>query len=127
MKIIVQSVLFMTPDNLRKAFDIKRACRPICWSPISPSNSTWGTSAATESTTTKSIAPERTSVSAISNPCSPLSGCERISSSILTPKFLAYTGSIACSASIKAAVPPCFWTSAIACNVRVVFPLDSGP
>ena len=89
MKIIVQSVLFITPESLRKALDINLACNPICWSAISPSNSTWGTSAATESTTTKSIAPERTSVSAISKPCSPLSGCERINSSILTPRFLA--------------------------------------
>ena len=34
---------------------------------------------------------------------------------------------MACSASINAAVPPCFCTSAIACNVSVVLPLDSGP
>jgi hypothetical protein len=41
---------------LRSACDIKRACRPICASPISPSISAFGTSAATESTTTTSDA-----------------------------------------------------------------------
>ena len=60
---------------------MSRACRPICGSPISPSISAFGTSAATESITTTSTAPERTSMSAISSACSPLSGCE-ISSSL---------------------------------------------
>ena len=45
--------------------------------------------AATESTTTMSTLPERTSVSVISRPCSPVSGCEIRSSSISTPSFLA--------------------------------------
>ena len=48
-----------------------------------------GTSAATESTTSTSIAFDRTSVSTISSACSPVSGCETISSSMLTPSFLA--------------------------------------
>jgi len=48
--------------------------RPICISPISPSISALGVSAATESTTTMSTAPERTSMSVISRACSPLSG-----------------------------------------------------
>ena len=43
-----------TPVSLRSACDISRACRPICASPISPSISAFGTSAATESTTTTS-------------------------------------------------------------------------
>ena len=47
--------------------------------------------------------------------------------SISTPSEEAYTESNACSASINAAIPPCFWTSAIACIVNVVFPEDSGP
>ncbi len=48
-------------------------------------------------------------------------------SSSLTPIFLAYSGSIACSASIKAQIPPIFCASATACRDRVVFPDDSGP
>ena len=28
---------------------------------------------------------------------------------------------------MKAAIPPAFWASAMACSVRVVFPDDSGP
>ena len=44
-----------------------------------------------------------------------------------TPKFLAYTGSRACSASINAALPPVFWTSAMAWRAKVVLPEDSGP
>ena len=38
-----------------------------------------------------------------------------------------YSGSKACSASMSAAVPPLFWTSAMACSANVVFPLLSGP
>ena len=41
------------------------------------------------STTSTSIAPERTSVSAISSACSPASGCEISSSSMLTPSLRA--------------------------------------
>src|SRR5205085_2226222 len=63
----------MAPDSLRSACDIRRACRPMWLSPISPSISARGTSAATESTTTTSIAPERTRASAISSACSPVS------------------------------------------------------
>ena len=44
-----------------------------------------------------------------------------------TPNFLAYTGSNACSASMKAASPPIFCASAITCNASVVLPDDSGP
>ena len=44
-----------------------------------------------------------------------------------TPSFLAYSGSSACSASMKAAMPPFFCAFAIACSVRVVLPDDSGP
>ena len=94
---------------------------------MSPSISCLGTKAATESITMISIAPERTMVSAISNAWSPLSGCEIYNSSISTPMFFAYTGSSACSASIKPAIPPRFCTSAIICKVTVVLPLDSGP
>src|ERR1017187_8265638 len=36
--------------SLRKAWLMRRACRPMCESPISPSISALGTSAATEST-----------------------------------------------------------------------------
>ena len=48
-----------TPVSLRSACDMRRACRPICASPISPSISALGTSAATESTTTTSTLLER--------------------------------------------------------------------
>ena len=75
---------------------------------MSPSISAFGTKAATESTTTISIAPERTIVSVISNACSPLSGCDMYKLSTSTPIFLAYTGSNACSASINPAIPPLF-------------------
>ena len=73
---------------------------------MSPSISAFGTRAATESITIISTAPLRTSASAISKPCSPVSGCDNSNSSMLTPNFCAYTGSIACSASMNAACPP---------------------
>ena len=76
MKMTMQFVLAMTPASLRSAWLIRRACRPTKLSPISPSISARGTSAATESTTTTSIAPERTSASVISSACSPVSGWE---------------------------------------------------
>ena len=103
----------MLPVSLRSACDISRACRPMCWSPISPSISAFGVSAATESTTMMSTAPERTSMSVISSACSPVSGCEIRRSSTLTPTLRAYSGSSACSASTNAAVPPTFCSSAI--------------
>src|SRR5690554_7358776 len=78
MKNTVQFVLLMVEVNFLKACDINRACKPILESPISPSISLFGVSAATESTTTISIAPERIRFSAISSACSPLSGCEII-------------------------------------------------
>ena len=127
IKTTVDFVLDITPESFLIACDISLACKPIVASPIAPSISVFGTSAATESTITKSTAPLLTSASAISRPCSPLSGWDTISLSISTPKFLAYWGSKACSASIKAAVPPLFWHSAMICNVSVVLPLDSGP
>src|SRR5205807_4232068 len=61
--------------SFRRACDISRACRPICGSPISPSSSAFGTSAATESTTTTSTPPERIRVrseehtSELQSPC----------------------------------------------------------
>ncbi len=106
---------------------MSRACRPICGSPISPSISALGISAATESITTTSTELERTSMSAISSACSPLSGCEISSSSTLTPSLAAYCGSSAFSASMKAAVPPSFCICAITDSVSVVLPDDSGP
>lgn len=42
-------------------------------------------------------------------------------------RAFAYDWSNACSASMNTAVPPPFWTSAIACSASVVLPLDSGP
>ena len=89
MKITIAFDLEIEPVSLRIAWLIRRACRPGRASPISPSSSALGVSAATESTTSTSIAPDRTSVSAISSACSPESGCEISSSSTFTPSFLA--------------------------------------
>ena len=47
------------PVSLRIACDIIRACTPTVWSPICPSSSARGVSAATESTAITSTAPER--------------------------------------------------------------------
>ena len=76
MKMAMALVLRMTPASLRSAWDISRACNPTWLSPMSPSISALGTSAATESMTTMSMAPERTSASQMSSACSPLSGWE---------------------------------------------------
>ena len=89
MKITVEPFRLITAVSLRSACDISRACRPMCWSPISPSISAFGTSAATESMTTRSTAPERTSVSVISSACSPVSGWLMSRSSTLTPSLRA--------------------------------------
>ena len=115
------------PVSLRSAFDMSRACRPTCASPISPSSSARGTSAATESTTTTSTEPLRTSVSVISRACSPSSGWDTSSSSVFTPSARQYSGSRACSASTNAATPPSAWAEATTVSARVVFPEDSGP
>ena len=85
MKIAVVSNFDNEPESLRIAWDISRACSPTWVSPISPSISARGTSAATESMTTSDNAPERTSMSAISSACSPESGWLTRSSSISTP------------------------------------------
>ena len=79
----------MLPVSLRSAWLIRRACRPGSWSPISPSISALGVSAATESMTTMSMEPERTSMSAISSACSPVSGCDSSRSSTFTPSLAA--------------------------------------
>jgi hypothetical protein len=89
MKITRVLVRLMLAVSLRSACDIRRACRPGSWSPISPSISALGVRAATESMTTMSTPPERTSMSAISSACSPVSGCEISRSSMLTPSFSA--------------------------------------
>ena len=89
MKISAVRDFETVPVSLRSACDMRRACRPMCESPISPSSSALGTSAATESTTSTSMAPERTSASVISRACSPLSGCETSRLSTSTPSFLA--------------------------------------
>ena len=74
MKITTQLVLDTMPASLRSAWLMRRATTPTLDSPISPSSSLRGSSAATESTTMQSIAPERTSCSVISRACSPVSG-----------------------------------------------------
>src|SRR2546428_7248895 len=75
--------------SFRSAWDMSRACRPMWASPISPSSSARGTSAATESITMMSTAPLRTRVSVISSACSPVSGCDTSRSAVLTPNFSA--------------------------------------
>ena len=55
----IVSVRLSVPASLRSAWLISRACRPTWLSPISPSISAFGVSAATESTATTSSAPER--------------------------------------------------------------------
>ena len=75
----------MAAVSLRIAWDMRRAWRPTWLSPISPSISALGTRAATESMTTTSTAPLRTSTSTISSACSPVSGWETSSSSVRTP------------------------------------------
>ena len=120
-------VLLMVPVSLRSACDIKRACNPITLSPISPSISAFGVRAATESITMMSIAAERISCSAISRACSPLSGWDINKLFTSTPSFSAYDRSKACSASMIAAIPPCFCASAMAWMANVVLPEDSGP
>src|SRR6267143_224228 len=117
----------IAPASLRSAWLMRRACRPGSESPMSPSISALGTSAATESITTTSTAPERTRISVISSPCSPVSGWETSRLSMSTPSFLAYSTSSACSASMYAAAPPRRWAFATRCSASVVLPLDSGP
>jgi hypothetical protein len=127
MKISVVLVRAVSAVSLRSAWLINRACRPTKLSPISPSISALGTSAATESMTITSIAPDLASVSQMSSACSPLSGWEISSESRSTPSFFAYCGSSACSASMNAQMPPCRCALAITCRVSVVLPDDSGP
>ena len=59
VKMQIVSVRLSVPASLRSAWLISRACRPTWLSPISPSISAFGVSAATESTATMSTAPER--------------------------------------------------------------------
>ncbi|MCY1489596.1 hypothetical protein D9M68_233250 [compost metagenome] len=89
MKITRQLAFLILPVTLRSAWDIRRACRPTWESPISPSISAFGTSAATESTMITSTALERTSMSVISSACSPVSGWETSRSSTRTPSLAA--------------------------------------
>src|SRR2546430_97275 len=117
----------IAPASLRSAWPISRDCRPGSESPMSPSISAFGTRAATESITTTSTAPDRTRISVISSPCSPVSGWETSRLSMSTPSFFAYSTSSACSASMYAAAPPWRWAFATTCSASVVLPLDSGP
>ncbi len=123
----MQLVFLMVAVSLRRAWLMRRACRPTWESPMSPSNSALGTRAATESTTTRSMALDRTRASAISRACSPVSGWETSKLSMSTPSLRAYWGSRACSASMKAAMPPALWASAIIWRATVVLPEASGP
>ena len=79
----------MDAVNFLRACDMSLACNPIFESPISPSISLFGVSAATESITNASTAPDLIKLSAISRACSPLSGCEITNSPKSTPSFSA--------------------------------------
>src|SRR3989344_455681 len=127
MKMTTVFVFETIAVSLRRACDMRRAWRPTCCWPISPSISARGVKAATESMTITSTALERTSDSTISSACSPVSGWEMSRSSILTPIFFAYSGSSACSASTYAAMPPFFCASRTMCKAKVVLPELSGP
>ena len=74
MKITAVFDLLIEAVSFRKAWDIKRAWRPMCESPMSPSNSAFGTIAATLSITTTSTALLLTRYSEISRACSAVSG-----------------------------------------------------
>ena len=76
-------------EDIADALGQKGTMSAIFESPISPSISALGVSAATESMTMMSMALERISESAISNACSPLSGCEISRLSTSTPNFWA--------------------------------------
>ena len=127
MKMATVLDLLMLPPSLRSACDIMRACTPTNVSPISPSISALGTSAATESRTTMSTEPERMMLSMISRASSPVVGWLTYSLSTLTPRARAYSVSSACSASTNSAMPPSLCASAIAWSAMVVLPLDSVP
>ena len=127
MKITAVLLLAITPVSFRSDWLISRACRPTCESPISPSSSFFGTRAATESMTITSTALDLMSISAMCIASSPLPGWLTSSVSSSTPSFLAQPGSRACSASMKAAMPPLRWAWATTCRASVVLPLDSGP
>ena len=89
MNIIIVLVFEIELVNFLNAWLINLDWRPTWWSPISPSISALGVKAATESITITEIEPDFTNVSAISNACSPASGCEINNSSVFTPNFLA--------------------------------------
>ena len=120
-------VLFKIPANLLSALLIILAWVPTELVSREASISALGTKAATESTTIKSIAFELANNSVISKASSPELGWDNNKLSISTPNAAAYSGSIAFSASIKAALPPSFCVWAIACKANVVLPEDSGP
>ena len=120
-------VFLIVAVSLRSAWLISRACRPGSESPISPSISAFGVSAATESMTTRSTEPERTSASTISSACSPVSGWLISSSCRLTPSFCAYCDVERVLGVDEGAGAAGFCISAMTCSVSVVLPDDSGP
>ena len=113
--------------SLRRACDMRRAWSPGNESPMSPSISARGTSAATESTMMTSTAFDLTSASHISSACSPVSGWEMRRSSMLIPIAPAKVGSSACSTSMYADSPPARCACAITCIATVDLPAISGP
>jgi len=92
----------------RKA-GLRRACRPMCWSPLSPSNSARGTSAAPSRTgSSGSNRARATSISQISTACSPVIGLWEMSEQNprCGPRACARSRpSSACSASMNAGHP----------------------
>ncbi|GAI85783.1 unnamed protein product [marine sediment metagenome] len=99
--------------SFRIAWLINLACRPTCTSPISPSISAFGVSAATESITMTSMELELISISVMLSACSPVSGWLTNMLLTSTPSLLAQVVSRACSASMNAATPPARWALAM--------------
>ena len=89
MKMHIVPVFARTEVSFLSPCDIILAWSPIYESPISPSTSALGTSAATESITIIFTAQVFASSSAICSACSPWSGWERIKFSVSTPSFFA--------------------------------------
>ena len=106
---------------------MSRACRPMCESPMSPSISAFGTSAATESMTTTSTAPERTRISQISSACSPVSGCEIEQALDIDAELLRVLHVERVLRVDERGDAPAFCAFATTCRQSVVLPLDSGP
>ena len=102
----IVSVCGSASRELGSACDISRACRPTCVSPISPSISAFGVSG--DRVDCNDVERTRPDQGALRSRA-PVRRCRAAvtrRSSMLTPMCFAYVGSIRCSASMKAQMPP---------------------